>query len=368
MGAYVLLISHGFQPNYEKGFANGLASNGVKPTLVASDRTLAKDLLPSVGVLNIRGSQDPKRSRLQKATNLFRYCGKLFKEMRSNRYEVVHLTGTFLTSSVLAGLLEWCGYRLLSRHFVMTVHNILPHGRDGIGLRTLYRLIYRLPHVLVVHTNKVKAELAQQFGVPPDRIVIMAHGVDKVPATWTAPLPSTNLRVLIFGGLNHYKGVDQFLKAAMLVAQPMEITIAGEARDLGYAQLVSSLIAALPDRHQVDWQREFIPEDKVQGLFEAADVVVLPYRQIDQSGVLFTAFRFGVPLLVTDVGSFKESLPDFAGVVAHSADPADLAAAVSTFINQRSDFDRSRIRTHAQSLSWLETVRPLLAIYATKDS
>ncbi|MCY4743530.1 glycosyltransferase [Pelomonas sp. UHG3] len=362
--ASVLVISHGFQPNYEKAFANGLAAHDVRPTLIASDRTLVKELSPAVEVLNIRGSQDPRRSRLQKATNLLRYGARLLALVASRRHDVVHLTGTFLTSSVLAGLLEWCLYWALARRFVMTVHNILPHGRHGKGLRLLYRLVYRLPQVLVVHTHKMRSDLEHQFGIAPGRIVVMAHGVDEVPTDWAAPLPADHLRVLIFGGLNHYKGVDQFLRAASLVARPMVITIAGEARDASHAELVSTLISTVPERHRVDWRRGFIAEDKVQQLFEANDVVVLPYRHIDQSGVLFTAFRFGAPLIVTDVGSFRESLPSFAGVVARSADPADLADGVNDFIGRQPAFDRRRIRAHAQSLCWPNTVTPLLAVYA----
>lgn len=361
----VLLISHGFQPSYEKAFANGLASNDVNPTLIASDRSLVQDLLPEVEVLNIRGSQDPKRSKLHKLRNLFLYCTKLLIHVRDRRFGAVHLTGTFMTRSVLAGLLECIVYRLLARSFLMTVHNILPHGRDGKILRCLYWLVYRLPHTLVVHTQRMKDELQRRFGISPARIVIMTHGVDDVPSNWAKPYPSTKLRVLIFGTLNHYKGVDQFLRAADLVDTSLEITIAGEARDPNYARLVASLIEALPERHQVEWQREFIDENKVQSLFEASDVVALPYRHIDQSGVLFTAFRFGVPLIVTDVGSFKESLPKFAGIVSPSAEPSDLATAVSEFVACGNRFDRSRIRTYAQSLSWKNTVAPLLTVYAT---
>lgn len=368
MTSSVLVISHGFQPNYEKAFVNGLASHEVEPTLIASDRTLVDELSPKVAVLNVRGSQDPRRSRLQKFSNLVSYCLRLFLLIGSGRYDAVHLAGTFLTSSVFAGIVEWCIYRVLTRRFVMTVHNIFPHGRNGKGLRLMYWIVYRIPHVLVVHTRKMKSELEQQFGITPDRIVIMAHGVDEVPATMTASFPSERLRVLIFGGLNHYKGVDQFLRAAVFVSRPMDITIAGEARDPAYAKLVSSLVSNLPQPHRVDWRRGFIEEKKVQDLFETSDVVVLPYRHIDQSGVLFTAFRFGTPLIVTDVGSFKECLPDFAGVVASSAEPTDLAAAVNTFINRAHSFDRSLIRVHAQSLNWSNTVRPLISIYAGRDA
>ena len=55
----VLLVSNGFQPNYEKAFANGLAANGVDVVLVSSDRTLIAELAQSVEAVNLPGSQSP---------------------------------------------------------------------------------------------------------------------------------------------------------------------------------------------------------------------------------------------------------------------------------------------------------------------
>src|ERR1035438_541545 len=50
----------------------------------------------------------------------------------------------------------------------------------------------------------------------------------------------------------------------------------------------------------------FVPDDELPSYFRRADLVVLPYREIDQSGVLFTALAFGKPLLLSDVGGFPE--------------------------------------------------------------
>ena len=56
-----VLVSHGFQPDYEAGFANGLVRNGVGVTLIASDQSLYDRLVPKIEVLNLRGSQYPSR-------------------------------------------------------------------------------------------------------------------------------------------------------------------------------------------------------------------------------------------------------------------------------------------------------------------
>jgi glycosyltransferase involved in cell wall biosynthesis len=66
--------------------------------------------------------------------------------------------------------------------------------------------------------------------------------------------------------------------------------------------------------------------------FKAADVLVLPYKAIFQSGVLFLAYSFGLPVVATDVGSFREDIvKGQTGFLCRPDDPADLARAVRTY-------------------------------------
>jgi glycosyltransferase involved in cell wall biosynthesis len=360
----VLIISNGFQPNYEKAFANGLAHNGIAVTLVASDRSLVDGLSVAITVRNLRGSQDPARSWWRKGTNLVRYVAAVARDIRAGDYDVLHLAGLFVTRSVTAGLFELLAYRMLARRVFMTVHNVLPHGRQGWRLRVLHRLIYLVPDMLVVHTPKMKEALVENFGVAAGRVVVMAHGVDAVPATLTAPEPSERLRILCFGALHPYKGVDLLLRAATLCREiPIQVTIVGEARHKSYAEEIEKLIGCMPPGHSVGWHRTYVEEDAVQGHFESADVVAMPYRQIDQSGVLFTAFRFGVPVIVTDVGAFRDFVPAYAGLIAERAQPESVAVALRQFYMHRAGFDREKIRLLARSLDWSRTVAPLMRAY-----
>ncbi len=365
MGLNVLLISNGFQPNYEKAFANGLAENGVAVELVSSDRTLVNELRHGVHTVNLRGSQDPVRTRLEKAINLLRYIVALVHHIMRERPMVVHLTGLFVSQSVVVGLLECIGLRLLSRKLFMTVHNLLPHDRHTRLNRMLYWVIYRLPHKLVVHTPSMKNALVEQFGIHAERIVIMQHGVDDVPDA----MPPGNsvrkaLRILLFGVLSPYKGTDLLLQALLRCpGMPLEVVIAGECAQPDYANKIASLIDAIGERYAVTWDRGFVPENKVRDYFESSDVVILPYRHIDQSGVLFTAFRFGTPVIATDVGAFREHLPAFAGLICPQPTPGAIAKCLATFVARRSEFERDRIRQYAQTMGWAQTVRPLVNAY-----
>jgi glycosyltransferase involved in cell wall biosynthesis len=139
--------------------------------------------------------------------------------------------------------------------------------------------------------------------------------------------------------------------------------IAGETRDLAYKARIKNLIEALPPSHVVQWERRFIEECDVHAYFEAADVVVLPYRHIDQSGVLFTAYRFGTPVIASDVGSFREFLPAYAGMIVPTLTPAAFAETVREFKRRKTGFDRARIRHLAESMVWPITVKPLVDAY-----
>ncbi len=103
---------------------------------------------------------------------------------------------------------------------------------------------------------------------------------------------------------------------------------------------------------------EFIPDEDVELYFKAADIAVLPYTHIFQSGVLFLAYSFGLPVIVTDVGSLREDVVEGeTGFVCRPADPLDLAHAIERYfasgIYLDLDRTRERIRKYAKTQhSW----------------
>lgn len=357
----VMLVSNGFQPNYEKAYANGLAHNGVPVELVGSDRTLYAELAAGIKAINLRGSQNPNRSKLTKALNLLSYVIKLYARIYIQHPHVLHLNGLLLGGVGPKAVIELMLCRFGAKRLWLTVHNLVPHGKHAHAGQFFLRLLYRIPHLLVVHTEKMKHDLICRYGVPSERIVVMQHGVDEVPerAAWSQPTP--DLKVLLFGGVMPYKGVDLFLQALTHCHDvAINATLAGEARDSAYAAQIDRMIGEVRPPHNVKWVRGYIPEHEVQGFFERADVVVMPYRHIDQSGVLFTAYRFGAPVVCFDVGAFRDYVPEYAGQVVRSQTAQALAEALAGFKQKIRKYDRNAIQTYARSFSWNNTVKVLL--------
>jgi len=365
MCASVLLIPHGFQPSYERGFANGLSRNGVRVELIASDRTPIDEIDSKVMINNLRGSQNPRRTKLRKATNLLAYLVRLGKRLVFNKADTVHLTGMLLGGTGWAAIMECHIYKLIAKRFFLTVHNIQPHDKESAKRKGILKRLYAIPDKLVVHTAQMQHILIDEYAVEPERVVVMHHGVDDIPAHVDVPAPADELRVLLFGGVLPYKGIDIFLDALEHCTDFSVVAkIVGESRNPAYADTIKKLIPQVPAHHVIEWVSGFIPEAEGQHYFEQADLVALPYRHIDQSGVLFTAFRFGVPVVAFNVGSFAEYLPAFAGRIASEQTPQSFAASLHAFYLNRTTYNRTAIRNYAASFSWDETVTSLIPHYS----
>jgi D-inositol-3-phosphate glycosyltransferase len=136
--------------------------------------------------------------------------------------------------------------------------------------------------------------------------------------------------VLFFGYVRHYKGLDTLLEAwpAVRARRAATLVVAGEfyEDDAPYRRLAETA------GESVRLLSRYVPDDEVEALFKAADVVVLPYRSATQSGVTHVAYALGVPVITTDVGGLSETVvPDETGLVVPPEQPAALAAAIVRF-------------------------------------
>ncbi|WP_119155427.1 glycosyltransferase [Caldimonas tepidiphila] len=363
----VVLVSHGFQAHYELGFANGLAYNRVPVTLLGSSTTLASRLSPGVTLLNIRGSQDPGRSRWRKLADMGRYHLRLLLQAWRLRRCTFMVIG-MLRPEWLLGIVEGLLLRLTVRRLTLTVHNILPHDRHTVLMRATYWLIYRIPHRLVVHTEATRRALVERFGIPPGRIVLMEHGlndaVDRLAigreqARQQLGIPPQRCTGLFFGHVSQFKGLDLLLDALPQVPH-FTLLVAGRCSGDDYGRAMRARLEALVREGRVIWLDGFVDEDTVARVFAAADCTVLPYRHIDQSGVLMLSLAQGVPVLATRVGGFTEVVHSGNGAFIDEPSADAIARALQRFTGERDRYRRSEVMRTVERLQWRRTVEPLV--------
>ncbi|MFC4049401.1 glycosyltransferase family 4 protein [Actinomadura syzygii] len=210
---------------------------------------------------------------------------------------------------------------------VALCHNVLPHEHKAYDEPLMKRLLRRVDAVLV-HSD-AQGKLARGLTGRPVRVAEMpAH----LP-TPAAPPPGdgkVRRRLLFFGIVRPYKGLDVLLRALAEGPDDVALTVAGEF--WGGLDGTRELIRSLGLAGRVELRPGYVPAADVPGLFAAADALVLPYRTATASQNVWMAYEHGLPVIATDVGGFAEQVRDGVdGVVCTPDDVAALAAAIRRF-------------------------------------
>ena len=222
---------------------------------------------------------------------------------------------------------------------VYTMHWRLPETGTRIA-RALTRLLAQMDAV-VAHSQHGARRLESDFGVPPERLRVIPHGAfDYLTRQQDeAPLPG-ELRevqgpvILTFGLVRPYKGTDVLLEAFRQV-EGAELWVVGMPR-MPMEEL-HELGRQAPGR--VRFVDRFVSDPEIPAFMRRADLVVLPYRNIEQSGVLYTALAFGRPLVLSAVGGFTEVAERGAARLVPPGEPDDLAQVLGELIDDRSARD-----------------------------
>ncbi|NLI13379.1 glycosyltransferase family 4 protein [Pelotomaculum propionicicum] len=259
---------------------------------------------------------------------------------------------------------------------VYTVHNVLPHDTGRRYFDTFYK-VYRLVDALICHTRVTKARLVSEFSVSPSKIHIVPHGPvfhDVQRITVNAAKDYLNIPrdlplILFLGTLRPYKGLE-FLLAAwrLVVAQRPEtlLIIAGEG-EAKYKRIISSHIVQTGLKNRVKTDFRFIPVRELPLYYQAADILVYPYKEIEQSGALFTGMAFAKPIVATTVGGIPEVLIDqHNGLLVDYGNKEAFSKAVVTLIDQldlRMLLGRNALQELQEKYSWDVIAKETLDCY-----
>jgi glycosyltransferase involved in cell wall biosynthesis len=202
---------------------------------------------------------------------------------------------------------------------------------------------------VVVHSRFDQEQLERTYALSTVPQVIARHGpYDHHDTAGRTPVASASRRLLFFGTIRPYKGLEDLIEAFALLPDDHHLTVVGETWE-GWT-LPASLIAESPAADRIEFVNRYVTDAEVDGFFADADMVVLPYRRSSASGPLHIAMSHGLPVVVTAVGGLVEAAGDYPGVrFAAAGDPAALAEAITSagaLVGRR----------HADPSSWEQTV------------
>ncbi len=349
--ARVVILTGGADKPYALGLASSLLAAGVAFDFIGSNEVDGPELHcnPQVRFLNLRGDQRMDAGLLRKVFRVLVYYVRLLAYAVTSRAPVFHILWNNKVE-YLDRTLVLLFYRLCGKRIVFTAHNVNVRKRDGndtwLNRWTLHIQYQLLTHVFV-HTERMKQELLADFGMAAERVSVIPFGINStVPNTSLTPaaarerlgLKLTDKVALFFGNIAPYKGLEFLVQATAALAATipeLRLIIAGRPKgEPEYWDGIRQQISAPGLREQITTRIEYVPDADTEIYFKAADVLVLPYTHIFQSGVLFLAYSFGLPTIATDVGSLKEDIIEGkTGLICRPRDPADLARTIDSYFS-----------------------------------
>jgi len=228
----------------------------------------------------------------------------------------------------------------------------------------------------------MKQELINEFGVQGGRVTVIPFGINN--AIPNSCLTSHQARqrlgvrpnektILFFGNITPYKGLEYLIDAfsQIQVRGHYRLIIAGRpVKCEGYWKLIQQRVRPGVEKGVVLLRPDFIPDEETEVYFKAADVLVLPYKHVYQSGVMFLGYSFGLPVLAADVGSLKDEIVEGkTGFVFRPEEPADLVIAIERYFTSELYTDlnnrRREIRAYASKRhSWDVVGQMTMSVYA----
>ncbi|MDQ1276607.1 MAG: hypothetical protein QG610_2185 [Euryarchaeota archaeon] len=210
---------------------------------------------------------------------------------------------------------------------IIEFHEVVDPFEESILPIRLYskitgKLLRKNLDAYITHSESDKQLVAERYAIAPEKIHVIPHGLyDQYGELLDIKEARKNLSIndefviLSFGLIRKYKGTSYLIRAfeqlPSEVIKKSRLLIVGEIWE-DRKELLDQINAS-PAHDKISIVDEYVPDDRVNLYFSAADVVVLPYLRASQSGIAHIAMSFGKPVIVSEVGGLKESMAGYEG-------------------------------------------------------
>jgi glycosyltransferase involved in cell wall biosynthesis len=277
--------------------------------------------------------------------------------------DVVHVQGAFH---------PWFGFAapfLVRYPLVSTFHDVRAHpGEEGLCVNFHAWCARIASSQIIVHGEKLKEQMIREYNLPDTKVNavhIGEHEVAPFKKYERQDVTEDENMILFFGRIHKYKGLEYLIKAEPLITKEIpnaRIVIAGAGANFRqYEEMMG-------ERRRNFVVRNYrIPYREGAELFQRCSVVVLPYVEASQSGVVPTAYGFRKPVVVTEVGSIPEIVDDGkTGVIVPPRDSQALAQAIIKLLKDgklRREMGENAYRKLKEDFSWDKIAERTIQVY-----
>lgn len=383
----ISVLTGGKDPHYVLGLLSGLITKGIIVDLIGSDEMNTFDIVrnENVNFYNFRKGEKRNASTKEKIFRVLKYYIALIRYAANTDSKLFHIQWlnkfTYFDRTFLN-----LYYKILGKKLIFTAHNVNDRERDGkdtlLNKLTL-KFMYQIVDQIIVHTEKMKAQLIDGFNIIENKITVIPFGINNIvpeseltgiQAKKKLHLESCSKILLFFGNIAPYKGLEYLISALFILKDKyndFRLIIAGRIKKdcEAYWENIEEKIEKYGLINFIIKKIEFIPDEDIETYYKSADVLILPYNYIFQSGIIFMSYNFGLPVIVTDVGSLREDVIEgTTGFICQPENPEDLAEKIDLYFQSELfnnlDLNRIKIGEYAkEKYSWEKIGEKTYLIY-----
>lgn len=380
-------------PQYDRCLVGGLHETGCAVDLWAagcySNTLYEADFPLTAGCMDVMAHLPGISERVAKRLKAVEYGFNLLAlwwHVRRRPVDLIHFQWLPLMDVTAVEIDLLRRFQQHGTRIIYTVHDLLPldaQNENAAVTRDRFRALYQCVDALICHTNHSRQQLIEEFGVDGSKVWHIPHGplapldfsatpavsvhdvVDvRSPADGSGP-PTA----VLFGVLRPYKGYDFLLDAWPTVHKHVpnaQLLIVGRA-DEAVQNDIETQVAAQSIDASVKRVYRYVSDAELHAVLDAATVLVYPYRNITQSGALFTGMSLGKPIVATDVGGLGETIRDGqTGLLVPFGNTERLAEALTHLLQDASRREQlgAAVQTDlATRLSWTQIAEKTQACY-----
>lgn len=293
-------------------YDEGILSTMNKDVMLIGNKSWDRDIPSNINVKLLFKYNKYKNPLFKGLSYLFTILN-IIKIINKNKTKIIHIQWLkfWIVDYIFAYILKRKGLKI-----IFTAHNILPHNSGNKCFNKLKKY-YDLVDIICVHSQTTKIELCEKFMLSTDKIYVIPHGVFFSHINDDLLNKNINLfrkkykispNIIVFSSLglqSHYKGVDLLISVwsetkELYTNSNVRLILAGRNDGIDYSKIKNIKNVIIID--------EFISEQDFQSLLHMSDLILLPYKKISQSGVLFSALGHNIPVLVSNIGGLPDPL------------------------------------------------------------
>ncbi|MDO4329865.1 MAG: glycosyltransferase family 4 protein [Lachnospiraceae bacterium] len=374
----VLLVDQIAKVNYKYTFplANGLEKHGAKVCLVIDQKQ--EDENCGCRKIRLFNTDEKNIGKIRKLTNYLSSYRYIVKLLKTEKFDILH-TEWYTFSPI-----DYLFISLIKKHmdirYVATIHDILPFNQKFYDMY-FHRKLYASADSIILQAPSNMERFTKLFPELKDKTTMVPHGhmldyIEKCSceeAREKLNLPKEKTILLFFGQIKKVKGVDILLKAfAKIKGQHPELllVVAGSVWKADFTAC-EEIIQANDFADSLRTDIRYIPDDQVKYYYSAADITVLPYTDVYQSGVIQLAYGYSKPVVATALPAFTQFVTEGnTGFIAEPGDVDSLADALLRAVERKDELEQIGIKGNAlvrDQLDWNELAKRIIdECYAIK--